>query len=269
MWAAERHRRILEVIASLGRIEAEAAAAQLRVSRETIRRDLKHLEDLGRLSRVHGGAVDAEASSEMPFRARRRAQVEAKRRIARSAASLLRPGMSCFIDAGTTTTAFASALAQIGQIFVITNSIEAATALRAVDAGAEIVLLGGRFGLEVPATQGELTIAGIARFHVDVAVLSPVGVHPQRGVTYDNLAEAEIARTMIQNAATTMLLADRTKLGRICRHVVCSCGDLGSLVTDAPAESNEPFRLAGVARIVTADALDVADPDARGKRASN
>jgi DeoR/GlpR family transcriptional regulator of sugar metabolism len=256
MWAGERHRRILNLIASVGRVEAETMAEQLHVSRETIRRDLKQLEQDGRVRRVHGGAIPVEPAPERPFRARRRVQVDAKRRIGQAAAPLLRPGQSCFIDAGTTTAAFASALARIGGVFVITNSVEVAAILRAGDAAADIVLLGGRFGTEVPATHGELTIAEIGRFRADVAVLSPVGVDPVGGVTYHLFIEAEIARTMMRHAGLTLWLADHTKLGQTNRAAVCACPDIHTLVTDAPAEVTAPYRAAGVGRVITAKAKD-------------
>jgi DeoR/GlpR family transcriptional regulator of sugar metabolism len=44
MWVDERQQRIMDIIAATGRVEADAVAVQLRVSRETIRRDLMLLE---------------------------------------------------------------------------------------------------------------------------------------------------------------------------------------------------------------------------------
>jgi len=248
----ERQQHILDLIGAVGRIEADLVAVQLHVSRETIRRDLMQLEKDGRVRRVHGGAVRAEPSEEKPFRTRKRVQITAKRRIAAAAAALLRPEQSCFIDAGTTTAAFAEALAGLDGLLVVTNSIEVAVNLRAGNAHTDVILLGGRMAIEVPATHGELTISEIGRFRADLAVLSPVGLDALGGVTYHEFGEAEIARVMMKNAAATMLLADHTKLGRISRAAVCGCGDLDILVTDAGAETTEVFRAAGVKRIVQA-----------------
>lgn len=252
MWVDQRHQRIIELIATLGRVEADAVAAELRVSRETIRRDLMLLEDKGQLRRIHGGAIRPDPPPERPFRARKRAQMEAKRRIARAAADLIKPGISCFIDAGTTTAAFAEAIAGIEDVLVLTNSIEIAVHLRGANTKSEVVLLGGRMALEVPATHGELTIAEIGRHRVDFAILSPVAVHPTAGITYHELAEAAIARAMMEQAAQTMLLADHTKLGGISRSVICACRDLDTLVSDGPADALDPYRAAGVRRVLAA-----------------
>lgn len=252
MWVDQRHQRIIELIATVGRVEADTVAAELRVSRETIRRDLMLLEGQGQLRRVHGGAVRADPPPERPFRTRKRAQMEAKRRIAQTAAALVQPGISCFIDAGTTTAAFAEAIAGIEDVLVLTNSIEIAVHLRGANAKADVVLLGGRMALEVPATHGELTIAEIGRHRVDLAILSPVALHPTVGVTYHELAEAAIARAMMQQAARSVLLADHTKLGAISRSVVCRCDDLDTLVSDASADQLEPYRAAGVREVLPA-----------------
>lgn len=265
MWKGERHRRILELAASAGAVEVETMADRLGVSRETIRRDLKHLEAVGQVRRMHGGAVPAETSAEEPFRTRRGVQVDAKRRIGRAAAGLLRPGLSCFIDAGTTTTAFAEALAGASGLFVVTNSVEVAVTLRAGTTATEILLLGGRFGTEIPATHGELTIAEIGRFQVDLAILSPVGVDPRAGVTYHDVGEAEIARAMMRQARGTMLLADRTKLARVSRAAVCACGDLDTLVTDAAQDEAEPYRAAGVGKLVLTELPGLTDGGRRDR----
>lgn len=56
MVTAERHERILDTLREKGFAEASALAEQLGVSVETIRRDLKALELMNRLTRVRGGA---------------------------------------------------------------------------------------------------------------------------------------------------------------------------------------------------------------------
>ncbi len=57
MWVQERHQRILNVLETNMQVSAADLSELLGVSRETIRRDLRDLEDAGRVDRVHGGAV--------------------------------------------------------------------------------------------------------------------------------------------------------------------------------------------------------------------
>jgi DeoR family transcriptional regulator, fructose operon transcriptional repressor len=252
MWAEERHRRIVDHLTASGHIEAEALTAMLQVSKETIRRDLLHLETQGVLRRVHGGAVSTEPDPEKPFSVRRRARVAAKRQIAAAAARLVRPGQCCFIDAGTTTALLAEALVEMPDVTVVTNSVEVAMTLRASRRAADVVLLGGSFSLDVPATYGELTLAEIARFRADLAIVSPVGIDRTAGPTYYHVSEAEVARAMFGNANSRMVLADHSKLGRTSRVILCPCADIDILVTDAGRSAyTEALRGAGVKRIVT------------------
>lgn len=254
MWVDERLSRIMEVVAGEGRVEADSMAERLGVSRETVRRDLMQLERQGRLKRVHGGAVRAEPPPEAPFTARRKVQMDAKRDIACAAIELIKPGMSCFIDAGTTTAAFALEMASISDLFVITNSIEVAMILQAGPCRNEVILLGGQVSREVPATHGEMTVLEIGRHRVDIAILSPVGLDPAAGMTYHALSEAAAAQAMIRNAAQILVLADETKLGQVSRSVVCPCSKIDFLVSNAEGKPFEAFRRAGIKNLLSAKA---------------
>ncbi len=233
MWSGDRENHILRLLAvAEGRLETERLAEMLKVSRETVRRDLLRLEAAGKVRRVHGGAMATDVVAELPFQMRRRLNAGAKQRIARAAARLVQPGASCFIDAGTTTAAFATALANIPLVTVITNSIDVATTVRQAQPTADVVLLGGKMAADLPGIHGELTISQISRFRPDVAFISPVGLHPKHGATSYFLPEAEVARAMIANAGRIVLLADRSKLGQVSRVEVCSCRAIDVLVCE-------------------------------------
>jgi len=232
VWSEQRHHRILSLLLTHGRIETDNLAETLNVSRETVRRDLLKLESAGKVRRVHGGVIAAESPPEQPFGMRRQVNARAKQRIATAAARLLKPGECCFVDAGTTTAAFAVELAKVPGIAVITNSFDVASTMRARQPDADVLLLGGQLGSDVPATYGEIAIAQIERFRVDWAVISPVALHPEHGATDYLLPEAEMARAMIANAAQLILLADRSKIGEISRVRLCTCQDIDVLVTD-------------------------------------
>jgi Transcriptional regulators of sugar metabolism len=262
MWAQDRHQRIRHLLRTMNHVTTEQIARELSVSRETVRRDLLELEAAGELMRVHGGATLPQSQPEEPFTERLMRNRPQKQEIARAAAALFRPGQSCFIDAGTTTALFAEQLAQVPDITVVTNSIDAAMALRASPAGGAH-LLGGELSRGVPATLGAATINDIARFQLDVAVLSPVALHPQHGAMDFELAEVEVAAAMIRHARTTMLLADSTKLGLVSRSQICPCGRVDTLVTDRNADPDMVAALlrAGVREVVSNRTLRTADDE--------
>ncbi|TDK51238.1 DeoR/GlpR family DNA-binding transcription regulator [Antarcticimicrobium luteum] len=246
MWAEERHQRILSMLAANRQVNANDLADLLKVSRETVRRDLLNLEKNGQVNRVHGGAVLPEPRSEEPFRQRMTAQIRAKSEIARKAAGLIQPGQTILVDAGTTTAIFARELAKLSGVSVITNSLDIATTLQG--AGKEVLLLGGRMVADVPATAGELTLSEIRRFQVDLCFSAPVAVHPIKGAFFYDLQEAEIAIAMAAQAQRSVILADQSKLGETSRVRSREVGEIDTLVTTRAAATEQiaAFRLAGV-----------------------
>lgn len=236
MWSKERHQRILALLRSNQQVSANDLADMLKVSRETVRRDLLELERERLVSRVHGGAVLPGDEAEAPFEERKGAQVRAKQDIARKAAELVKPGSSLFIDAGTTTSAFGQLLTRFSGLMVVTNSIEIAQTIKSSGADIDLILLGGQMSTDVPATYGELTLSDIDRFTADYAFIAPFAVDARHGAFSYHLREAEVARAMVQRARESVLLCDRTKLGHTSRVRICEMGEVGTLITDRKAD---------------------------------
>ncbi|WP_305968068.1 MULTISPECIES: DeoR/GlpR family DNA-binding transcription regulator [unclassified Mameliella] len=245
MWSHERQSAILSDLLRDGKVQTNALADRFNVSRETIRRDLLDLEKRGSLRRVHGGAVPVaqDARPEAAFRDRLVERPEVKQAIGRRAAELIPAGASLFVDAGTTTRAFALALTQRSDLRVITNCIEIAQILAPVG-GIDTLLLGGSPHGEVPATFGELTLSEIDRFLTDYSVVGPVGLSIERGATDYELHEAEVARKMIDRSNTCIMLCDARKIGAESRVSICDIDRIAHVVTDVQTESN--FAPAGI-----------------------
>lgn len=234
MWSHERQGKILEMLAQDGKVTTNALADLFGVSRETVRRDLLEMEGIGSLMRVHGGAIPSggEIAPEPAFDIRRGADAAAKDAIGETACALIQPGMTLMIDTGTTTLAFARALIRRGGFRIITNSLK--IALLTADSDCETLLLGGRPHRDVPGTFGEMTLSEVDRFLADMAVISPVGLHPQRGATNYELHEAELAWAMMRRAKTRMILCHSAKIGVESRVAICGLDKIDLVVTDAP-----------------------------------
>lgn len=239
MWSHERHAKILEELSRDGKVHTNQLADLLKVSRETIRRDLLELEESGSLNRVHGGALPSgrEIYPEPAFTDRLSAYADVKRAIGQMAASHVPPGSTLFIDAGTTTLAFARELPQDQGYRIITNSIEIAQLLSSRN-GVETLLLGGTPHKDVPGTYGELTLSEISRFLADIAIISPVAYHPIRGATDYELHEAEVARKMIHCSRKCFMLCHSEKIGEESRVTICRPEEIDTLITDSKAHSD-------------------------------
>jgi DeoR family transcriptional regulator, fructose operon transcriptional repressor len=226
LWHSQRRSRILSILKTEANARTSEIARELGVSRETVRRDLKSLESEGLLDRVHGGAVIPEHVSEASFDKRRRLNWNEKVQIGRKALNLLSPGMSIFLDAGTTTLAFAEQLRNGPEVTIITNSLSAAEIL-----GQDALLLGGRILSDVPACFGELTLSQIDRFRADIAIISPTAVQVESGVMYYELHESEVARAMANRARQTFVLADSSKISATSRVIMAELSSIDRLIT--------------------------------------
>ena len=86
MLARERHREILNRVAEVGGVRVASLADELKVTPETIRRDLERLGSEGKLIRIHGGAMPiGNDRRELPLDVRGTVNLAEKRLIARHA----------------------------------------------------------------------------------------------------------------------------------------------------------------------------------------
>src|SRR5262245_6881538 len=130
----ERRLAIASAIRRRPLVRASELARAFDVSIETVRRDLRALEQDGLLERVYGGAkVVSPRSFEPPVGERRRRNHAAKRAIAGLAAGLVSSGDTVIFDVGTTVTEVARQLPWDHQGRVLTNSLPVVYELDARD----------------------------------------------------------------------------------------------------------------------------------------
>src|SRR5512136_1362374 len=139
-----------------GRIIAKDLSAELRVSEDTIRRDLRDLAAEGLIQRVHGGAL-LRSPATASYTARQQQAPSAKHNIAQVAARLVQNDQVIILDGGTTNVLVAQHLPLDLRATVITNSPPAAIALMG-HAHVETILIGGRLYKESLVTIGAAAI---------------------------------------------------------------------------------------------------------------
>ena len=233
-----REREIIEALRlNGGSSRIQPLAAQLGVSEETIRRNVKKLADDGRVRKVHGGVhlPDAEpgAETEPSFAQRMDRNPEAKRRIAARVAAMVGNGDSLFLDIGSTTAYIARALRGHRELFVVTNSVAIAHLLAARNNN-RVFMAGGELRAHDGGAFGAEAIAFVRRFQVDYAICSATAIDAERGFMLFDLEEAEFSREIMLRARTRVVAADSTKFGRAAPIVVCEPAMIDKLVTDAP-----------------------------------
>jgi DeoR/GlpR family transcriptional regulator of sugar metabolism len=230
MLTAERRQVILEQLRRDGKVVAVELSATLAVSPDTVRRDLQELAETGLLRRVHGGALPP-ASGARPYAARREQAPAAKAAIARATCRLLRSGQVILLDAGTTTLEVARHLPTDLHATVVTNSPPIAVAL-AEHPSVEVTMLGGRLDKEARASVGAATIEALRAIRADILVLGVCSLHPDIGITVNDLEESYIKRAMIANAAEVVAVSSADKLGSAAPFVVGPVEELTHLITE-------------------------------------
>lgn len=228
----ERQPQIEAIIRREGEVSVEMLAQRFDVSSETIRRDLGFLAENGRIQKVHGGARRPQLIREPSHDERATTAAIAKSAIGRRLADAILPGETLFIDTGSTTLAAAEALAVIPNLTVITNSCRLAERLARNSADAVVHLLGGRYGLDNAQTTGTAVIEQLQAFRADRAVLTVAALDPAVGAMDASLDEAQVARAMIRNARSVIILADSSKFGRHAAYSVSGMDEIDLIISD-------------------------------------
>lgn len=231
---AQRHRSILAALATDPTVRISALAATFGVSGETVRRDIEELSRAGAVRRTYGGASIVQAGLQPELSSRERMAVAERARIGAAAAGLVEPGSVVMLDAGSTTTQFARALAARGiAATVLTNSLNAAAELASVPGdGLRVVLCPGDVSAAERGVYGPETEAFLRRFNADLAVIGASGL-TEEGPCEAISRAAWVKRAMLARAPRRMLLADSGKFGRGLMECVCRLSELTDLVTDA------------------------------------
>jgi len=206
-------------------------AERLGVSEETIRRNIKTLEEQGHVTKVHGGVHLKGASQEQPLHDRMAENPEAKRLIAAEVARLVNNGDRIFLDVGSTSAFIAVALQRHADLFVVTNSLSVAHSLATRNAN-RVFLAGGELRSHDGGSFGAEAHDFIRRFTLDHAFLSIAAIHPKDGFLLHDMEEAAINRLAATRARTTTIVADSSKFGRAAPIVLDDPSRFDRLVTD-------------------------------------
>lgn len=232
--ADQRYHLILSRLRERERVEATELAAELGVTGETLRRDLIRLERLGRLRRVHGGAVLPESLSFEPAVATRTEYAGEKTRIARAALAHLPDGGSVLLDSGSTTMRLAELFPEDRELTVFTNSLPIALELL-TRPRLSVYTFGGRLRTNTLAEVGEWALRALREINVDVAFLGANAIG-DRGLTTPDPSEAAVKHAMLEAGRKRILLCDHSKFGRVSTAQSAEIGELDLVITDDAIE---------------------------------
>lgn len=203
------------------------------ISEATARRDLATLAKRKEIVRTFGGAMADYDRRFAPFADRLKVASAAKARIAHAAIELLRPGMTVFLDAGTTVFAVADRLRRRPlPLRIVTNSLAVAERVVRVK-GVDVDLLGGRMLVSQSVLLGPQTCSAASRYAIDVAILGAESFD-EVGLWNSTQEVVDLQLAVIERSKRHAICADATKANQRAPTLLLPWNKLDLLITDAP-----------------------------------
>jgi DeoR/GlpR family transcriptional regulator of sugar metabolism len=242
MLPAKRRQTITNLVSENGGRSVDELSTQLDVSKATVRRDLRELEDEGLIERSHGGAVPiTSVGREQTYQQKGIQNLSEKVTIAERAVEEMADGQVVFFDSGTTTMEVAKRVSMDRLALAVTNSPLVALELGTEDSG--VKLTGGTLRGRTRALVGPTAEAFMERMQFDLLFLGANAIDGN-GLMTPNEEEARMKGRMIECSERTVLVADHTKLGERSLVRFADLADIGVFVTDQTVDDAERKALA-------------------------
>lgn len=243
MFANERMDYICRMLKKNGAVTTAQLSCELKVSVETVRRDLLALEKAKSLVRVHGGAVLSGGSVNLiPLSERIEQNRDKKRMLSDRACSFIEEGEVIAIDCGSTAIEFASAISEkFSELTVVTHSCDVFEFLRD-NSSFQLILAGGNFSREDKAFFGCIAEDIISSLHFNKAFVMPAALSLKNGISDCAERSVRIQQLMIERADMVYALADSDKFEKNALYSVAPLEAAAALITDCGI-SKELIRL--------------------------
>lgn len=245
MLKKERQAHILQQINIHNKVLSSDLCVQLDVSEDTIRRDLQELDEEGKLSKVHGGAL----SKSFHFTLQKNviySQPE-KKIIADKAVKLIKDGMFVLLSGGTTIIELVKTLPGDLSATFITVSIPAALELLN-HPNSEVIFLGNKLLKSAQIAVGAEVVQRLSEIKADICFLGTNSIDAEKGITDLEWEVIEVKKAMIKCSQTTVSLAISEKLNTVQRLQVCPTERIDTLITELDPDNIllEKYRQKGI-----------------------
>lgn len=245
MLKRERQAFILHQVNLHNRVLSSDLSVKLKVSEDTVRRDLQELSEAGTVIKVHGGALSKsfyKSIDSEPVYAK-----DAKVKVAEKAASLIRDGMFVLTSGGTTIIELAKVLPKELRATFITVSLQAAVEY-VHHPHIELIFIGDKISKNAQISIGAEAIRKIGLIRADLCLLGINALDLQVGLTDNDWDVAEVKKAMIASSAKIAALTISEKINSAQNIRICPVESLDILVTERDPDDAllAPYRASGI-----------------------
>ena len=230
MLKEERHQFILNEVRIHNKILLTDIADLLKVSVDTVRRDIKELHNTDQLKKVHGGAVSLGFNTYSPV-GKKVYSLEKKSQIAEKAITLIKEGQVILLSGGTTNLEVARRLPSKMKLTCFTPSLPIAVQLL-TKPNVEVIFIGGRLSKDSQITIGGSAINMLSEIKVDICFLGTNSIHPIQGLTEFDWEIVQMKKAMIHSSRKVVSPCISEKIGSLQRYKICGAEDVDVLITE-------------------------------------
>jgi DeoR/GlpR family transcriptional regulator of sugar metabolism len=246
MLKIERQAFILHQVNLHNKVLSTDLSRLIRVSDDTIRRDIQQLAEIGKIIKVHGGALspsfhNTHTSSNEVY------AYNQKKIIAQKAISLIKDGMFVLTTGGTTIIEMARALPSGLHATFISGSIPA-LAEYIVHPNIEVIAIGDKVSKDSKITVGSDAISRIKELKVDLCFLGVSAFNVETGVSDNDWEVVQVKKAMVESAEKLVCLTISEKINSRQPFQVCDSRKIDTLITELSPDDPvlEPYKRAGI-----------------------
>ncbi|MCZ2459337.1 MAG: DeoR/GlpR family DNA-binding transcription regulator [Chitinophagales bacterium] len=230
MLKKERQAYILHKVNLHNKVLSSTLSDEMKVSEDTIRRDLHELADAGKIIKVHGGAL-SQSFNEVHFPSNGVYSQNKKSVIAQKAVSLIKNGMFVLTSGGTTILEMARSLPPQLKATFISGSIPAILEYMH-HPNIEVILVGDKISKNSKITVGIEAIAKIRQMQADLCFLGTYAINLKHGITENDWDIVQLKRAMIESSKKVVCLTISEKLDTVQPIQICELKKIHTLITE-------------------------------------
>ncbi len=234
MFTEERQAEIERILHKNGKVLVKELSERFQVTDDCIRKDLKNLENAGKLKRTYGGAI---LSQDYPLNRavidRRDLNTDSKRLIAEKSMNMIKDGETIFLDISTTNIELAKVLAATQKnVTVVSNMIDILEILM-INRNITIIGTGGTMHSEVNGFIGIATAEQIKKFSFDRSFLGTTGISmTDNAVTTLGAEDGLTKKTAMESSRHTYIVMDSEKFYYNDSYKYAYFDDISGIITD-------------------------------------